>query len=116
MRNLLTQSRARRLRRQLTDAERRLWKYLRRDISGYHFRRQVPVGPFIADFACLNPAIVIELDGGQHALQKTYDSKRDEFLRSRGFRVLRFWDNDVLTQTDSVLEVIVREMDETLRS
>src|SRR5687768_6084269 len=103
MRNLLTQSRARRLRRQLTDAERRLWRHLRRDISGYHFRRQVPIGPFIADFASLNPAIVIELDGGQHALQKNYDAKRDAFLRTQGFKVLRFWDNDVLTHTDSVL-------------
>ena len=111
MRDPLTQSRARKLRRRQTDAEQRLWKYLRRHyVSGVRFRRQVAIGPYIADFACLDPRIVIEVDGGQHAQQRSYDARRDAFLQQRGFTVLRFWANDVLLETDAVLEVIRRKL------
>jgi adenine-specific DNA-methyltransferase len=114
MRDRFTQLRARKLRLHLTDAERRLWPHLRlRRVSGHRFRRQVPIGPYIADFACLDPRIVVEVDGGQHALEKNYDTKRDAFLKEQGFRVLRFWANDVLTQTEAVLEVIYRATEET---
>lgn len=112
MRDAITQFRARQLRHRLTDAEQHLWKYLRRrHIGGYRFRRQVPIGPYIADFACLDPALVIEIDGSQHADQAMSDGRRDAFLRSRGFRVLRFWNSDVLQQTAGVLEVIRRELE-----
>ena len=113
MRERLTQSRAIKLRRSLTDSEQRLWRYLRRRyLRGCRFRRQVPIGPYIADFACLYPAIVIEIDGGQHAEQTAYDATRDAFLNQRGFKVLRFWSNEVLTQTDAVLAVIWRALEE----
>lgn len=113
MRDRFTQSRARELRLHLTDAERKLWSHLRRrHLDGLRFRRQVPIGPYIADFACLEPRIVVEVDGSQHATQENYDAKRDAFLKEQGFRVLRFWANDVLAQTDGVLEVIYRAMQE----
>src|SRR5688572_6722451 len=91
--------RARRLRRDVTDAERKLWQRLRRlPIEGTHFRRQATIGPYFADFACHTSRLVIELDGGQHGFgaQAKRDQKRDEYLRQNGYRVLRFWNNDVL--------------------
>jgi len=98
---------ARRLRRDQTEAEKRLWQHLRdRRFSGLKFRRQHPVGRYIADFACPDRGLIIELDGGQHALQRTRDASRDRELRERGYRVLRFWDNDVLARTQVVLEAI----------
>jgi very-short-patch-repair endonuclease len=98
---------ARDLRKNATDAERLLWSRLRRrQIEGFKFRRQHSVGPYICDFACLELRIVVELDGSQHVDQSDYDVRRDAFLRSNGFRVLRFWNNDVLVRTDSVLETI----------
>ena len=112
MRDQFTQARARELRGNLTDAERRLWRYLRRRfLSNHRFRRQVPIGPYIADFACLTAALIVEVDGGQHDAQRTYDEKRDAHLRSRGFRVLRFWANEVLAQTEAVVEAIRRELE-----
>ena len=113
MRNKLAQERARSLRLSLTDAERRLWHYLRRrHIHGMRFRRQVPVGPYIVDFVCLDARLAVELDGSQHQLAIAYDAQRDRFLRSRGYRVLRFWDNDVLARTQSVLEMIWRALED----
>ncbi len=106
MRNQLTIHRAKSLRANLTDAEQRLWYFLRRNHLGCRFRRQHPIGPYIADFACLRPQLVIEVDGGQHAQQRRYDTARDTFLRERGFTVLRFWSNDVLLRTDAVLQRI----------
>jgi very-short-patch-repair endonuclease len=98
---------ARSLRRGQTDAERKLWSRLRdRRLNGVKFRRQHPVGPFVADFASLELGIVIELDGGQHALQRAADVARIRVLEERGYRILRFWDNDVLTNIDGVLERI----------
>ena len=102
--------RARALRSASTDAELLLWSKLRaRQLAGVKFRRQHPVGPYFADFACVELGLVIELDGGQHADLTTlhYDTQREEAMRALGFTTLRFWDNEVLTQTDAVLERIV---------
>jgi very-short-patch-repair endonuclease len=101
---------ARELRRSETDAERKLWHFLRdRQLGGHKFRRQHPVGPYLADFACVERGLIVELDGGQHAEQQRYEARRTEFLIARGFKVIRFWDNEVLTQTSAVLESILRE-------
>ncbi len=93
----------------MTDAESRLWSRLRRrQLEGHRFRRQVPIGGYIADFVCLKSRLVIELDGGQHneAENETLDSERTARLQKQGFRVLRFWNSDVLMETDSVMEAI----------
>jgi very-short-patch-repair endonuclease len=100
---------AKALRDNTTTAEDVLWRHLRRvEINGSHFRRQVPIGPYIADFACLKKRLVIEVDGSQHG--NDIDSRRDEvrtrWLNSEGYRVARFWNNDVMSKTDSVLEAI----------
>jgi very-short-patch-repair endonuclease len=87
----------------MTDAERRLWHYLRqRQLNGFHFRKQCPVGPYIADFACLQAKLIIELDGGQHA-DSARDAARDCWFTAHGYRTLRFWNNDVLQNTDGVV-------------
>ena len=105
-------SRARELRHNLTNVERLLWKQLRlRNVDGHKFRRQHPIGPFIGDFACIERRLVIELDGGQHAENAVYDQERDAWLRSHGWRVLRFWNNDVLEQSDAVLDAIFEALD-----
>ena len=98
---------ARSLRKNPTNAERLLWQHLRRRrLAGFRLRRQNSIGPYICDFACLEAAIVVELDGSQHVEQSDYDERRDAFLRSQGFRVLRFWNNDVLVQINVILETI----------
>jgi very-short-patch-repair endonuclease len=98
---------ARILRKTLTDAEKLLWHLLRgRQIGGLRFRRQVPLGRYIADFVCHEANLVIELDGGQHAEQVRYDKKRTQWLEKEGYRVQRFWNNEVLQNVDGVLEVI----------
>jgi adenine-specific DNA-methyltransferase len=98
---------ARNLRQKLTDAERVLWARLRRrQLAGFKFRRQHVIGSYICDFACPEAGLVIELDGSQHVDAAAYDERRDRFLRARGFRVLRFWNNLVLTETESVMETI----------
>jgi very-short-patch-repair endonuclease len=113
MRDPTTQRLAKQLRSRLTESEQHLWKHLRRrNLRGFRFRRQFPIGPYIADFVCLTPPLVIELDGGQHSMQVARDQMRDKFLRNCGFRVLRFWDNEALQQTDAVLEVIRRALEE----
>jgi len=96
----------------MTDAERLLWRHLRnRELGGYKFRRQRPIGPYIVDFVCLEKKIVIEVDGGQHAGQVELDSKRSDYLKEKGYRVLRFWNNEVLQATESVLTVILSSLD-----
>ncbi len=102
---------ARALRNNLTDVEQRLWRWLRGKQMGATFRRRYPIGPYIADFACTSLAIVIELDGGQHAENSGYDARRDAFLRSKGFSVLRFWNHQVMGELESVLAVIWREVE-----
>ena len=98
---------ARNLRQNLTDAECLLWSRLRRrQLAGFKFRRQHMIGPYICDFVCPKAAVIIELDGSQHLDAASYDLRRDNFLRERGFRVLRFWNALVLSETDSVIETI----------
>jgi very-short-patch-repair endonuclease len=100
-------NRARRMRKTFTDAEMRLWQLLRgRNLKDFKFRRQHPLGPYIADFICLERRLVIEVDGGQHQEQAAYDGKRTKDLEAAGYRVLRFWDNDVLLKTNDVMEAI----------
>ena len=99
--------RARALRKSTTDAERKLWSVLRRlQIDGHRFRRQHPIGVYVVDFVCLAEKLVIEVDGGQHAENIQADDARTAWLESSGYRVLRFWNNDVLGNTDGVVEEI----------
>ncbi len=96
---------ARKLRKNLTDAETFLWSVLRnKQLDGFRFRRQMPVGRYIADFACLEPRLIIELDGGHHEKQK--DEERTAFLKAEGFNVLRFWNHEVLENIEGIIEVI----------
>ena len=94
----------------MTDAEERLWKYLRAHRrAGWPFRRQHPIPPYVADFASIDAMLIIEVDGGQHA-ESERDAARDAYLAARGWRVLRFWNNDVLANTDGVIAEIVRAL------
>ncbi len=98
--------RARRLRRNATDAELRLWHRLRsRSILGFKFVRQEPIGPYIVDFACRERRLIVELDGSQHA-DSMRDVVRDRWLAEQGYHVLRFWNNDVMVNMEGVLETI----------
>ena len=102
-----TLQKAQTLRESQTDAEGLLWHYLRdKQLDGHKFRRQQPIGPYIVDFACMPQKLLIELDGGQHAEQHTYDQKRDEFLRQQGYKILRFWNNEIFENCFGVLENI----------
>ncbi|WP_313929125.1 DUF559 domain-containing protein [Pseudoxanthomonas sp.] len=102
MRQGQKRDRARELRRDMTLAERRLWSILcRRQLEGFRFRRQVPIGPYIADFTCLDAGLIVEVDGGQH-MDAASDRARDGFLQCEGFRVLRFWNNEVLANLEGV--------------
>jgi len=100
---------ARRLRASSTNAEASLWRHLRSlETKGTHFRRQVPIGPYVADFACMASRLVIEVDGSQHGEEpnKLSDDKRTRWLESEGCRVLRFWNNDITQNPAGVLDVI----------
>lgn len=98
---------ARALRKNQTEAERLMWSRLRnRQLLNCKFRRQQTIGPYIADFLCLEPKLIIELDGGQHADQQQYDELRSQYLQQMGYRVVRFWNNEVLQELDAVLEAI----------
>jgi len=100
-------SRARALRRQATEVERVLWKHLRGcRLEGYKFRRQVVIEPYIVDFVCLGAKLIIEADGGQHTEQRVYDAKRTIRLEAMGYRVMRFWNHEILGELDNVLEQI----------
>jgi very-short-patch-repair endonuclease len=102
MRNGQKRDRARELRRDMTLAEHRLWSILRqRQLDGFRFRRQHPIGPYIADFACLEMGLIIEADGGQH-MDAATDAARSAFLRNKGFEVLRFWNNEIMTNLEGV--------------
>jgi very-short-patch-repair endonuclease len=101
-----TLTKAQRLRRELTAAERKLWSALRnRQLEGAKFRRQQPLGPFIADFVSQERQLIVEADGGQHA-DNSADARRTAFLESRGYRVLRFWNNAILNNLDGIAQVI----------
>ena len=112
MRNCrLAITRARELRKNPTEAEQQLWSQLRyRQLAGFRFRRQRPIGNYIVDFVCLERRLVIELDGGQHLTSIDYDVVRTTVLNAYGFRVIRFWNNQVLAEIDGVKEVILRAL------
>ena len=98
---------SRELRRFSTKTEQVLWSKLRnRQLNGMHFRRQHPIGPYIADFACIRCKLIIEADGGQHA-ENDHDVKRDEFLSRQGWRVLRFWNNEINENLEGVMQIIL---------
>jgi very-short-patch-repair endonuclease len=104
----LRRDRARRLRRDQTESEACLWEALRGGrLEGWKWRRQVPVGPFIVDFLCLEAALAIELDGGIHIEQLAYDARREAYLRAQGLQVLRFWNAEVRDDLDRVVWVIL---------
>ena len=99
--------RARELRQRSTDSERRLWHWLRnRQIDGVKFRRQVPLGAYVVDFLAADHRLVVEIDGGQHASQQDYDRRRTAWLEAQGYRVIRFWSNEVLANTEGVIAAI----------
>ena len=104
-------SRAKELRLRQTDAEQLLWRHLRnRQLNGFKFRRQQIIKPYIVDFICLESNLVVELDGGQHQTQIEYDQQRTDYLQECGYRVIRFWNNDVINKTDDVLSEILRSL------
>ncbi len=110
-------ARARSLRSNMTDVERRLWTALKgKQIAGCRFRRQHPIGAYVADFACIDRMLVIELDGGQHQDQEAYDEDRSRFLKQQGWQVVRFWNNEVLENLDGVLEAILKKLESTVLS
>lgn len=99
--------RARNLRRDMTEAEQRLWRMLRSpQTEGYRFRRQAPIGGFIADFVCHAARLIVEIDGGQHDPSSETEASRTRFLEAEGYRVLRFWNNEVLGNPEGVCAVI----------
>lgn len=103
--------RASSLRQLPTDAEALLWFHLRdRRMANHKFRRQRPIGPYFADFACIEAKLIVELDGGQHVEAAAYDADRTRFLEDQGYRVLRFWNNEVLMQTDAVRERVLQAL------
>jgi primosomal protein N' (replication factor Y) len=99
-------------RRNMTDAERALWRELRHDRLGRRFRRQHPDPPYIADFACVEAKLIVEADGGQHA--DSPDQERDRYLHKQGWRILRFWNNDVLQNRIGVLQAIAAALERDL--
>ncbi len=105
---------ARALRKHPTEAEQRLWRELRYwQLGGSKFRRQQPVGRYIVDFLCFEKKLIVEVDGGQHADQLNYDAERDAWLRSQGFSILRFWNNEVLENINGVKETILLKLNIT---
>jgi len=100
---------ARRLRADMTDAERALWRDLRQSQLGRRFRRQFPIPPFVVDFACLEERLIVEADGGQHAASR-YDKWPDARLAAQGWRILRFWNNDILSNRAGVLRIIAEAL------
>jgi len=109
-------ARARSLRQSMTEAERRLWQILRsHQMTGYKFRRQVPIGRYIADFVCptlrtSRARLIVEIDGGQHDRSSPQETERSGFLQNQGYRILRFWNNEVLANPDGVHQAIAGEL------
>ena len=112
MRGMDATSRARRLRRDSTQAEMILWKQIRsRQLAGYKFLRQAPLGQYILDFVCFERRLIVEIDGGHNQEQAAYDNERTAWLESQGFRVLRFWNNELLEQMEAVTQVILQGLE-----
>ena len=109
--NPKTRTRAIELRKESTPAERKLWSKIRNDQLGVNFRRQHAVGNYIPDFVCIEKKLIIELDGSQHLEQEEYDEDRTKYLESRGYRVIRFWNNDVMKDIDSVILAIMHALE-----
>jgi very-short-patch-repair endonuclease len=108
-------ARSRALRKKMTDAEHILWYYLRnRQFKKYKFRRQYVLEPYIVDFICTSKMLIIELDGGQHCDNKSYDMERTHFLTAKGYEVVRFWNHDVLVNIEDVLDAILNSLTPTL--
>jgi very-short-patch-repair endonuclease len=103
-------ARARKLRRNSSEAERKLWRALRAKLPQFKWRRQMPIGPYFADFACFAEKLIVEIDGGQHAAAVDYDERRSSFLEGQGYRVVRFWNDDVLRNANGVLESIAMHL------
>ena len=109
--NPKTMHQAGELRKELTDAERKLWAYLRGDkLHGINFRRQHAIGNYIVDFVSIKRKIIIELDGSQHLEQEEYDKERTKYLESKGYKVIRFWNNQVMNEMNGVIAEIEREL------
>lgn len=107
MKHKTTTEKARDLRKKSTDAERLLWGHLRaKRLQGLKFRRQEPIGHYIVDFVSFDRSLIVELDGGQHLQEKAKDDERTRWLEGQGFKVLRFWNNDVMKNIEGVLRVI----------
>jgi very-short-patch-repair endonuclease len=104
--NPKTRTRAIELRKELTPAERKLWAYIRNDQLGVNFRRQHAIGAYIADFYAPRKKLIIELDGSQHIDQKDYDDERTKYLQLQGYKVVRFWNNQVMNHTNDVIKAI----------
>ncbi len=110
-------NRAAQLRSNATDAERLLWRHLRlKRIHGVRFRRQFPLGKYFIDFVCLPARLVVEVDGGQHDLQRAHDDRRTAWLNSRNSEVVRFWNNEEIGNLDGVVATIERRVTERLRN
>ena len=106
-----SKQRARSLRQRATDAEQLMWAFLRdRRLAGYKFRRQHSIGPYFVDFVSLSEKLVIELDGGLHAERANYDEERTRFLQSTGYRVVRYWDHEMLLDPEPVLDDVLRHL------
>ena len=105
-------AKARDLRNNLTKSEQALWKHLRmRQLAGYKFRRQQPIGPYIVDFVSFERRLIIEVDGGQHSQQVDYDAERTAWLEAQRYRVLRFWNSLVLEETEAVKTVVLKVLE-----
>jgi len=111
--NISSKSFARKLRSNSTDAESKLWSALKnRQLGNFKFRRQAPIGKYIVDFVCHEKCLIVEVDGGQHMEASVADNDRTAWLLSHGYRVIRFWNDQVLKETDAVLEGILRCLSE----
>jgi very-short-patch-repair endonuclease len=107
----MPQTRAQQLRTTPTEAEIRLWSRLRgKQLEGFRFRRQQPIGPYVVDFFCPAAKLVIEVDGGQHSERERQDAARSRWIEGRGYRVLRFWNNEVLANTEGVVAAIIEAL------
>ena len=110
--NPKTKHRAIKLRKEMTLTERKLWSYLRNDQLGVTFRRQHAVGNYIPDFMCIEKKLIIELDGSQHLEQEEYDNERTNYLESLGYKVIRFWNNDVMKDIEGVILAIMDSLND----